>query len=750
MALFVWTVGPGPSPSIASADAVSVTFNGTFVGDSPAPNSKAHSPNGDFWCTYSIGRVGDEVRELEDFAFYRGDQLLYTMYLAPGSDLAISNAGITAFMDMTHHYRGEITLSLFSETGRHLLTQAFHRAQDFQFSPDGDRFGIRASGGLYVVTLSTGETDVYPGGSRFAFSEDGALVALASLHKISIYRGGMLVREIGRELGYPRKLVISSRHDMIAVIDKRNLSVFSLSGGDLLFSDRASGNYSFRDLLIDDGVLHAGVQYRGRGISEGIIRSYDRHGRIIDRRVSASRSFPVFHENAQTVKARTVYKLPDGYDPIPWPFVPFDQMHTVWNYHEQHMGYDSEWSYLHQGLDIIVPIAEPTYAVAPGIVKCVLTLGGDYYWRTAISPTQEGGWSDGWLYAHLIESTIQFDVGDTVGLHDYLGDIIEWSADWGHIHFVEISDTGFVWQYEDNEWGINFNPLRALEPDTDSLPPVIDDVFTDSKFGFCQNETSNYLDPDSLYGDIDIITKVVDYIGSSEWQQPAFETYYWVESLPGGEIVSPRTRGQMLNHRYPFYESGWYEPYATVIYKRDAILPPPYWEETERNFYHVLTNSDGDSLIDLSEKNLAFSTAQYPDGEYCIVVEVFDEYGNAALDSMDVRFSNDNTGVGDGVEKAPWRFMLDQNYPNPFNPTTTISYEIPDGSGEVHYVELAVFDIRGKLAKTLLNDEELESGRHSVVWDGRNEKGEVVPSGVYFYKLKCGGSSSTMKMTLIR
>jgi hypothetical protein len=275
--------------------------------------------------------------------------------------------------------------------------------------------------------------------------------------------------------------------------------------------------------------------------------------------------------------------------------------------------------------------------VEPGFVKWV---GGasDVAWFIAISPEWVSDRSDGWVYLHLVEESIQFDVGDTVQLHDYIGDVLPWG--WGiggHLHFMAVSDTGLVWSHGESSI-LTFNPLRALAPDTDTIPPVIEDVFTDSKFGFCLNESSNYLHPDSLYGDIDIIVKVVEHIGEPGWQHPAFETYYWVKSLPGGDIVFPRTMGHRLNHEL---ESQFYDylvPRARVIYKWDATLPPSNIYEGERDFYHVVTNSDGDSLIDVSERYLAFPTTDYPDGEYRIFIEATDEYGNSCVDSMDVQF----------------------------------------------------------------------------------------------------------------
>ena len=85
------------------------------------------------------------------------------------------------------------------------------------------------------------------------------------------------------------------------------------------------------------------------------------------------------------------------------------------------------------------------------------------------------------------------------------------------------------------------------------------------------------------------------------------------------------------------------------------------------------------------------------------------------------------------------------NYPNPFNPETTISFNIKN-SGDV---KLSVYNIKGQLVKTLVNDH-LESGNHSFVWNGKDNKSADVSSGVYFYRLNTGKNSVTRKMILMK
>ncbi len=90
-------------------------------------------------------------------------------------------------------------------------------------------------------------------------------------------------------------------------------------------------------------------------------------------------------------------------------------------------------------------------------------------------------------------------------------------------------------------------------------------------------------------------------------------------------------------------------------------------------------------------------------------------------------------------------YDLRQNYPNPFNPTTTISYRI----GKRQLVELTIYNIMGQKIRTLVSDFK-NAGQYFIQWDGRNDKGAQVTSGVYFYSLQAGDFIKTNKMVLLR
>lgn len=112
--------------------------------------------------------------------------------------------------------------------------------------------------------------------------------------------------------------------------------------------------------------------------------------------------------------------------------------------------------------------------------------------------------------------------------------------------------------------------------------------------------------------------------------------------------------------------------------------------------------------------------------------------------------SNAIVGVADDRPAIPSQFSLDQNYPNPFNPTTNIGFEIPQrGGSERGFTELKIYDVLGREIKTLVS-EELSPGSYKVEWDGTNQSGQRVSSGIYFYRLVSGEFSQIRKMILMR
>jgi len=99
--------------------------------------------------------------------------------------------------------------------------------------------------------------------------------------------------------------------------------------------------------------------------------------------------------------------------------------------------------------------------------------------------------------------------------------------------------------------------------------------------------------------------------------------------------------------------------------------------------------------------------------------------------------------TGIDVPAAP--VELHQNYPNPFNPTTSVTYSIPQKCN----VTLEIFDVSGKCVACLVDGHQ-EKGSHAVEWNGEDEKGNPLASGIYLYRLEAGGQTITRKMVLLR
>lgn len=93
----------------------------------------------------------------------------------------------------------------------------------------------------------------------------------------------------------------------------------------------------------------------------------------------------------------------------------------------------------------------------------------------------------------------------------------------------------------------------------------------------------------------------------------------------------------------------------------------------------------------------------------------------------------------------PDAFSLSQNYPNPFNPETIIKYTLPEDC----HVELILYNILGQKVETLV-DEYQSAGYKFVHWNGRDDEGNEMSSGLYFYKIKTAKYSETKKMILLR
>ena len=93
----------------------------------------------------------------------------------------------------------------------------------------------------------------------------------------------------------------------------------------------------------------------------------------------------------------------------------------------------------------------------------------------------------------------------------------------------------------------------------------------------------------------------------------------------------------------------------------------------------------------------------------------------------------------------PMDFALHSNFPNPFNPTTTIKYDLPENGS----VSLMIYDIMGREIRHLVNETQ-NAGFKAIMWDGTNNYGHQVGTGMYLYQIKAGSFVQTRKMILMK
>ena len=157
--------------------------------------------------------------------------------------------------------------------------------------------------------------------------------------------------------------------------------------------------------------------------------------------------------------------------------------------------------------------------------------------------------------------------------------------------------------------------------------------------------------------------------------------------------------------------------------------------------YHEYTSTNFYRLTDEEWKEQYLSTSLRPS---FVNSYLADSTGNTKGDGPMLLTSierNDNP-VSD------MDYFVAQNYPNPFNPSTIISFTIPDAMANQN-VSLKIYNINGELIKTFF-EKDLPAGNYVTRWDGTNETGTAVPSGVYLYKVTAGNNFVTGKMSLVK
>jgi hypothetical protein len=237
---------------------------------------------------------------------------------------------------------------------------------------------------------------------------------------------------------------------------------------------------------------------------------------------------------------------------------------------------------------------------------------------------------------------------------------------------------------------------------------------------------------------------VVPTLGDSTITGGMYHSVFFVRAAtgdPGVYFDAPPDSGYSVDNLAPAVPRGLSVDYS-------ATENQLAWEESEDadfQYFRVYRGTDPDFAP--GPGNLVHMTigTGWVDSvaecwQYHYKITALDFSGNES----DTASPESITGMED--LEIPERLALHRNVPNPFRLGTLVSYDVPSGGGEV---ELVVYDVAGRLVRTLVAGPQTP-GRKSVSWDGRDDVGRTVGSGVYYCRLKAPGFEESIKITVLR
>lgn len=190
----------------------------------------------------------------------------------------------------------------------------------------------------------------------------------------------------------------------------------------------------------------------------------------------------------------------------------------------------------------------------------------------------------------------------------------------------------------------------------------------------------------------------------------------------GGEVL---IAGSMQEIRWNT-PSGWTGTTADLYYSSDLSTWTP-----------VATGIQGTRHI--------WRVPEEPTGAARLQVVISDEFGMLGSDKSDQDFSIFAQVTGTGPSSLPDVYALLQNAPNPFSASTSIQYELPAETA----IALDIYDVSGRNVRRLAH-RTMPAGRHEEVWDGRDDSGQRVASGIYFYRMKTADYQETKRLFVLR
>jgi hypothetical protein len=188
------------------------------------------------------------------------------------------------------------------------------------------------------------------------------------------------------------------------------------------------------------------------------------------------------------------------------------------------------------------------------------------------------------------------------------------------------------------------------------------------------------------------------------------------------------------------------ESYEGVLVKLENVTVSSVnaydWSITDASGMEALIDDDMATMV------TGIAMSELVEGQQLsYIMGIFNySFGTYKVQIRDVADLGTTVGIDDDVKVNPYEYALHDNFPNPFNPETQIRFSL----GGRENVKLVIYDIMGRQVRTLINGDSFNSGFHVLNWNGRDNLGEKVATGMYIYRIKAGDFIADKKMLLVK
>ena len=649
--------------------------------------------------------------EINSSGHIKREKLSYRTYTKDG-EFYISYQGRTYIGTSLHPVtNGYVTLTTIEENipttiriyrGEELiLKESFPKVINISFSTNGDFFAFCTGNEIISYNILAGKRKTNEQAYFFSISNEGDIA-------YNIDQNTIKFKNVSTNLSSSVKKIDMLNNQPIIFCENE---IYLINNGEVLSIQKLENSY-FDHLIHNRNVYVVEKKKTKDQIQFSLYQVKEKKRLIETKKIDLPRSHTNIH-------------APLNYEESNYPY-------PIGNSYGEIQQYGGE-PYLHPGVDFLGDDYQNVYAVESGFIKAILTTGGAPYWRIAIAPEDTEEEQEGYLYAHINEESIPYTIGDYVEEGDLIGTLYPWNYyDFTHIHFSRIRSEGNIWQ---GNWLTPDNAQIDVTTLQDTLPPVFENTFDNDLFAF--RDEDDYLNPDNLSGSFDIISKCFD-LCNSEWKIDIYDLSFSISSVINPDSVL----FEQFSFAFDMPIDTYYDDDLTMlalntIYSRDAVCYS-LGDYENREYYHMITNSNGDSLITIEDEVYSFDSSQFPDGEYWLKVTAHDASMNEASAQMQVQFNNGNTSTS---QNHLLPSMIVTNHPNPFNPSTTFSFDLPESSD----YQFSIYNCRGQkifYKVEMCSDSELNK---KIIWNAKKQA-----SGIYFYRLQTNHNVTSGKCLLVK